>query len=272
MDHKYNLLVVDLDGTLVSAHGSISEADKKALTEVRAQGVIVALSTGRVIEACRNFIVELNLNGVHIFFDGALLYDLNNRTIVEAQPIPFETLKSAVDFARANAIYLELYTIDRYFVEEITWAEKIHREFFGLTATLADFDTTIRQEKIIKCELMIHNDEEDRKARLFLGYFEGKLYGSAARTPAYPDMRFINVVVPTVSKGASLEKLASHLGFNMSQVMVIGDGTNDLPLLEKAGLKIAMGNAREELKAVADDITLSVDESGVAAAINKYLL
>ena len=269
---KYKLLVVDLDGTLVNARGSISERDRKAITAARTQGIIVALSTGRVIEACRNFIIDLGLDGVHIFFDGALTYDLSVREKVSVQPISFENLHSAVAYARANSTYLELYAIDRYFVEEITWAEKVHREFFGLTATLADFDDIIRQEEIIKCELMVRNAEEDRKARLFLEHFAGKLFGSVARTPAYPEMRFINVVDPCVSKGASLEKLASHLGLSLSQIMAIGDGTNDLPLLEKAGLKIAMGNAREELKDIADHVTSSVDESGVAAAVNRYLL
>lgn len=271
MKPKYDLLVVDIDGTLVNAGGGISTADKAAIARAQAMGVRVALSTGRVIEASRDIIAELELNGVHIFFDGALVYDLGRRETMHAQPIHSATLKSGVAFARANNIYLELYAIDRYFVEEITWADKIHREFFGLRSTLADFDDIIRQETVIKCELMIHNDVEEEKARLFMMHFEGKLRGSEARTPAYPEMKFINVVDPGVSKGAALEKLAEHFGIGLDRVMAIGDGTNDLSLLERAGLKIAMGNAREELKAVADYVTLGVDQSGVAAAVENYL-
>lgn len=272
MKSRYDLLVVDIDGTLVNARGGISAADKAAIAEVQANGVKVALSTGRVIEASRGIISELGLNGVHIFFDGALVYDLGRRATVQVQPINSDTLKSGIAFARANAVYLELYAIDRYFVEEITWADKIHREFFGLRSTLADFDDVIGRETIIKCELMIHNDIEEAKARLFMEYFKGRLRGSEARTPAYPEMKFINVVDPGVSKGTALEKLAVHFGIGLERVMAIGDGTNDLPLLDKAGLKIAMGNSRAELKAIADHVTLGVDESGVAAAIEKFLL
>ncbi|TFG44985.1 MAG: HAD family phosphatase, partial [Dehalococcoidia bacterium] len=118
MNRKYELLVVDIDGTLVDARGRISDADKKAIAAARAKGVNVALSTGRVIDACRGIIAELGLDGVHIFFDGALVYDLSHRETVYVQPIQTETLKSAVAFARANQVYLELYAIDRYFVEE----------------------------------------------------------------------------------------------------------------------------------------------------------
>ncbi len=272
MATQYDLLVVDLDGTLVDARGRISDADKTAIAAARAEGVRVALSTGRVVDACRQFIVELGLDGVHIFFDGALVYDPGQKRTIYAQPIKPETLKSAVTFARENDVYLELYALDRYFVERITWADKVHREFFGLESTVTNFYDVVGHETIIKCELMIRNDEEDAKARLFLDHFNGRLRGSIARTPAYPDVRFANVIDPAVSKGVALEKLATHFGISLARVMAIGDGTNDLPLLEKAGLKIAMGNARDELKAIANHVTLDIDNSGVAAAVERFIL
>ena len=272
MNNNYKLLVVDMDGTIVDAHGKISEADKRAITDAQDKGVRVALSTGRVVDACRKYIAELGLDGVHIFFDGALVYDLSHKETIYSQPIKPETLKVAVRFARQNKIYLELYAIDRYFVEEINWADKIHREFFGLHSTVANFDDIAGRETIFKCELMVHNDEEESKCQLFMDHFKGKLRGSIARTPAFPDVRFVNVVDPLVSKGSALEKLAEHYGLGLDKIMAIGDGTNDIPLLEKAGLKVAMGNARDELKAIADYVTLPVEESGVAAAIQHFLL
>ncbi len=191
---------------------------------------------------------------------------------VYIQPIQPETLKSAVAFASANNIYLELYALDRYFVKEITWADDVHRKFFGLKSTLADLADVASREIIIKCELMIHNDKEEAQSSIFMDNFKGLLCGTIARTPAYPDMKFVNVVDPAVSKGSGLVQLAGHLGIGLDQVMAIGDGTNDLTLLEKAGFKVAMGNARDELKAAADYVTLSVEDSGVAAAIKRFIL
>ena len=80
------------------------------------------------------------------------------------------------------------------------------------------------------------------------------------------------MLAPDVSKGKALEALASYLGIALTEVIAIGDGGNDISLLSKVGLAIAMGNAVNEVKAVADYVTLDVDHNGVAEAINKFLL
>ncbi|MBA7691497.1 Phosphatase YwpJ [subsurface metagenome] len=80
------------------------------------------------------------------------------------------------------------------------------------------------------------------------------------------------MLAPAVSKGKALEALASFLGIPLTEVMAVGDGTNDISLLSSAGLGIAMDDAPDELKAVADYVTLDVDHSGLAAAISKFLL
>ncbi|MEL7561886.1 Cof-type HAD-IIB family hydrolase [Dehalogenimonas sp. 4OHTPN] len=269
---QIKLVVVDLDGTLINSRGQISSADKSVLAAAKAGGTAIALSTGRVVDACRQYLADLSLDGAHIFFDGALIYNLSQNTTIALQPIDQGLLATAVRFARANSIYLELYARDRYFVEEINWADAIHREFFGLRSTHVNFDEVIGSELIIKCELMIHNQDEELKARLFLDHFTGSLCGSVARTPAYPNVKFINVVNPKVSKGAALVKLAAYLNLDLDQVMTIGDGINDLSLLDKAGLAVAMGNASDELKACADFVTSSVDLSGVALAVSRFVL
>ncbi|KTB48852.1 Cof-type HAD-IIB family hydrolase [Dehalogenimonas alkenigignens] len=271
-NRQIKLVVVDLDGTLINSRGQISSADKTVIAAAKSGGIAIALSTGRVVDACRQYIADLSLDGAHIFFDGALIYNPTQNTTIALQPIDPGLLAAAVRFARANSIYLELYALDRYFVEEINWADAIHREFFGLRSTHVNFDEIIGRELIIKCELMIHNQDEELKARLFLDHFTGSLRGSVARTPAYPNVKFINVVNPAVSKGTALVKLAAYLNLDLDQVMAIGDGINDLSLLGTAGLAVAMGNASDELKACADFVTSSVDLSGVALAISRFVL
>ena len=83
---------------------------------------------------------------------------------------------------------------------------------------------------------------------------------------------FINIIDPEVSKGKALMALASFLGMKMGEVIAIGDGLNDISLLEAAGLAVAMGNAPAEVRQVADYITLDVDHSGVAAAIGRFVV
>jgi len=135
-----------------------------------------------------------------------------------------------------------------------------------------DFTKIWERETIIKGGLVVTNPEEDAKVKDFCLQFKGSLNCSWARTPAYPGIAFINIIAPEVSKGNALKVLASHLGVSMSEVIAIGDGTNDISLLSMAGLAVAMDNAPDEVKAVADHVTLDVDHNGVAAAINRFLL
>ena len=272
MNYSYRLLVVDIDGTLLGKEKTISIEDREALAKVDDLGIRVSLSTGRAIQACSGILNQLSLDGYHIFFDGALVSNPNDGKEVFAQPLSPTVVKQAIEFAHLNDIYLELFSATRYFVERETRAVAIRRQFFGIEPKLIDFTKLWNQERIIKAGLIASSPQEAEKVRNFRLHFNDSLHFSEARTPAYPGVVFINVVAPEVSKGKALEALASYLGIALAEVMAIGDGTNDIPLLSLAGLAVVMGNAPDEVKEVADYVTLDVDHSGVATAINKFLL
>jgi Cof subfamily protein (haloacid dehalogenase superfamily) len=267
---KYKLLVVDIDGTLLSRDGSISVEAREALAEARCSGIAVSLSTGRAAQACRSIIDQLALDGYHIFFDGALVSNLGEE--IYAQPLAREVVREAVEFVRRHDIYLELYSATHYFVERENWATEIHRQYFELEPTVVDFTDLWKRERIIKGGLITHSPEEMAKARSFRLHFDRSLRFSGARSPAFPGVEFLNIVAPEVSKGKALEVLASHLGISLSEVMAVGDGTNDIPLLSLAGLAVAMDNAPAQVKAIAHCTTLDVDHNGLAAAVRKFLL
>jgi len=267
---KYKLLVVDIDGTLLSRERKISAENKGAIDRARRLGIGVALSTGRAVLACRSILDQLALDGYHIFFDGALVSDLGKE--VYARPLDSEVVRDAIDFARSNKIDLELYSTGQYFVERETWSTNAHRQFFGIEPSVVDFAGLWERERIIKGGLASVSPEQMTRAREFYARFSNRLHFSLARSPAFPDVEFTNVVAPEVSKGRALEALTLHLGVPLSEVMAVGDGTNDISLLAKAGLAVAMDNAPDELKAVADHITPDVDQDGLALAIERFLL
>ena len=91
-------------------------------------------------------------------------------------------------------------------------------------------------------------------------------------TPVVPGLSFINITAPEVAKGKALQALASCLDIRTDEIMAVGDGTNDIPLHSAAGLGVAMQNAPDELKSVADYITADIEQSGVAQAVQKFLL
>ncbi len=267
---KYKLLVADIDGTIIGKGGQISAEDREALTKVRHKGIGVSLSSGRAAESCRPIIERLGLDGYHISFDGALVSNFDDE--IYARPIDRGVVREEVEFAHQHDIYLELYSASRFFIEWENWATKIHREFFNLEPTVIDFSGLWERERIIKGGLVTASPEEAAKAESFRLRFERSLHFSLARSPAYPGVSFFNVIDLGVSKGEALAALTSHLGIALGEVMAIGDGTNDIPLLSSVGLAVAMGNAPEEVKAVAHYTTLDVDHSGLAAAVKKFLL
>lgn len=267
---KYQLLVVDLDGTLVDEHGKIAEEDRAAIARLTKDYVKVALCTGRILHTTLPFIRELNLNTPHIMFDGALIYSPMAHATISSVTISPETIKEAVEYCQTNNIYLELYTRDFFFAERENWSDEIHRKFFRVEPTLVSFDGIWSRENILKAEMVVGSPEDAQKAKKFADQFNGRLNYSIAHTPAYPDVEFLNIVNPEVSKGTALRRLMDEIGAHPTEVIAIGDGPNDIPLLQQAGTAVAMGNASDEVKQVCQYTTLDVDHCGVAAAINYF--
>ncbi|MFC2071923.1 HAD hydrolase family protein, partial [Chloroflexota bacterium] len=210
--------------------------------------------------------------GYHIFFDGALVASPEKGEEVYVRPISGELVRQIAEFVHHNEINLDLYSVTQFFAEQETWATDIRRQFFGLQPIIVDFSELWQKERIIKGTLVVLSPEERAKAESFYLHFKSSLSFSWTKTPAYPEVDFINVVALDVSKGKAMEALAPYLGIGLTEIMAIGDGTNDVSLLSIAGLAVAMDNAPEELKAVADYVTLDADHNGIAAALNKFLL
>ena len=172
---NYRLLLVDIDGTLIGKGGKISPEDKDALTRVRDSGTRVALSTGRVVRACRGVIEQLSLEGNHIFFDGALVSDPATDKEIYAMPIESGVVKQAIDFAHSTGTDIEFYSSTRYFAEKETWSTELRRKFFGIETDIVDFNDLWRQERIIKGTLTVSTPEERVKADNFRCHFKDRI-------------------------------------------------------------------------------------------------
>jgi Cof subfamily protein (haloacid dehalogenase superfamily) len=269
---SYRLLVVDIDGTLLGKDGTISAEDREALVKARNLGIKVSLSTGRVPQACSRILNQLPLDDYHVFFDGGLVSNPGNGEEIFVSPLSKGSVRQIVEYAHQTEMECDLYSANHYFIERETWVSDIRRQFFSIQPVIVDFNEIWQKERIIKGTVDVKSDDEKAKADSFYKEFKGRLDFSLTKTPAYPDVDFINVVAPYVSKGKALEALASFLKVPLTEVIAIGDGANDISLLSTAGLAVAMDNASNEVKAVADHVTLDIDHSGVAMAVNKLLL
>ncbi len=269
---NYKLLVLDVDGTLVDAQGRVNKCDVEAINQAVRKGARVALSTGRVTLACKNLLKELNLDGYHIFFDGALVINPHTDETVSAIPINKEKVLDTIKYCRESSVYLELYSHSAFYADRANWTDEIHRKFFNVSIILEDLLEVADKKEILKMETIAKDLQEYEQADALMEKFKGQLRFSVARSPAFPGVNFYNILDTGVSKGSALVTLCNHIGISPQNTIAVGDGLNDLSLLETAGLGIAMGNAFPEVKKIADAVTDSVDEGGVARVIRDYLL
>ena len=266
------MLVLDVDGTLVDAKGNINKRDIEAIHKATESGVTVALSTGRVTLACNRVLKELDLDGYHIFFDGALVVNPHTGDVVHSRPIKKESVLAAVDHCREKNAYLELYSHSAFYADKANWTDEIHRLFFNVSISLEDLARVGQSNDILKMGTIAKHEDEFAQANELMSKFKDVLRFSIARSPAFPGVDFFNILDPEVSKGNALKVLCKYLGIPVEQTLAIGDGLNDISLIQSAGLGVAMGNAFPEVKEVADQVTQSVDQGGVSRAIHNYIL
>jgi Cof subfamily protein (haloacid dehalogenase superfamily) len=267
---NYRLIVSDIDGTLIGADGEISENNVAALRRAVERGVKVALCTGRVLAAALRFVDRLGLDGYHIFSDGALVRNPATEHDLYLASLAPALLAEMTAYARQHDLFLEYFTPTEYLVETTSEYLPIRR-FFGIESRLVDFDALPEDAPVIKGGLICDAASAPGVAA-FLSHFEGRLDYTYAMTPAFPDLRFFNLVAPGVSKGRALGELAAFLEIPLAQTLAIGDADNDRPLFRAAGLAVAMGNAPDAVRREADYVTADVDHDGVAAAIEKFVL
>ena len=273
MLNQYKLLVSDIDGTITDGDGVISAADLDAIQDIRQAGITLSLSTGRAARGCHKVLKRFPSEGFHIFFDGALVCNADQTEVIYARPITKDLLEKICNMAHSYGMTLELFSKAQYFVECEDPLAKVHSDLMDFKFVVTDFTVACNHESIVMgCLVMPVAEERIFKPLLSEFGNDNRLKFSWSMNPARPDIYLVNVINDDVSKGNALIALCAHLGFSLDQVAAIGDGSNDISLLETAGLAIAMQNAPPELKAVADYVTTDIAHNGFAQAVRKYLL
>lgn len=269
---QYRFLVVDVDGTLVGADSQPAAGAKAALTAAVAAGLQVGLSTGRTPAACAHLLDALPLTGPHIFFDGSLVLDPRTERPLLAHRVEPTAVSRVLAFAQEHRLAVELYTHTGYFVGALTPVIEAHAALQGQRPIVTDLAPILASGEVIKAELILGPEDDQAVVRHFESRLDGHLRFSWATAPGHPELSFINVVAPGVSKGAALAAVARHLDLPLTAVMAVGDSANDLPMFQVAGLGIAMGNASSIVKAAAHAVTGPVEAGGLAEAIETFII
>jgi Cof subfamily protein (haloacid dehalogenase superfamily) len=267
----YKLLVLDVDGTLIGHGAYPSPRVAKAITLAKAKGISVALGTGRATEACYHLLRHLNLDGLHIFFDGAAVVEWPSNEIIFLQALPPPAAQRLIELARQYDLFLEIYAHDFYFIEKDGALAKHQQEKLQITPLITDLMSLVNRVKMVKGQLLAVDAEEKRRADLITQEMKKLCKMSWSLDPSN-NIYFGNAISRYVSKGGALRDIIDYLNIDADQVLAVGDSFNDLPVFEVAGTKVAMGHAPESLKQMANWVAPTVEEDGVAAAIEKFIL
>lgn len=267
------LIAVDLDGTTVGESNQIRPAVKQALTAARAQGVQVAIATGRMYRSALRFHQDLNLTLPLLSYQGALIKEPATDRVHRHLTVPRDYVAQLLDFLGEahlqSIVSVHLYINDRLYVREINAETEVYAARSEVEPiAVGDLRQTLDTEPT---KLLALSNEVELIDRLF-GSLQHR-YTPAELYLTKSVATFLEATHPLVNKGNAVRYLAEEvLGLKAEQVMAIGDNFNDVEMLQYAGIGVAMGGAPDGVKAVADWIAPDVESDGVAAAIDQHVL
>jgi hydroxymethylpyrimidine pyrophosphatase-like HAD family hydrolase len=282
------LLALDLDGTLLNSQGKVPDENREAIRAAEAAGVVVTIATGRRFRDARPVGLELELNGPMITHNGALLKFAETLETVEFSLIDHETvlevlrvgkgfggdaMVSTDPHGKGTLLYDTVSMQNAPLRKYLYWARTLHGDRAENSVVHVE-----RLADVVGGSDVIHISfsggcEAMREMLDVLGDELGETVTILPTTYPHLDFTLIDILPPDASKGVGLEKLAASYGLTAENVMAMGDNYNDVEMLDFAGTPVVMGNADPGLLERAEFYTtVSNDEHGVAAAIERFIL
>ncbi|KAI8464194.1 MAG: HAD-like domain-containing protein [Monoraphidium minutum] len=261
------IIASDVDGTLVNSKQQLTRGVEDAVQRAHAAGVPLIVATGKARGPwVPKVLPRLGPPMPGVFLQGLLICDAEGRTLY-SRCLEEDVLLTCIRMAREARVTLTAYTDDRIMADGLD--QHTDRLLFyqePAPEAVGDLETVVGRRSIQK---MIFMAPQERIDELRPGV-EAALAGRATLTTALSGM--LEVLPLGASKGQGVEWLLAHMGHDPRHLMAMGDGENDIEMLQLAALGVAMANAGPRLKAVADVVVASNDDDGVAAAIEAHVL
>jgi len=288
----YKLVAIDLDGTLLNNHAEISEENSNEIKKALEKGIYVVLSSGRVSSSVKKFSDSLGIKDYFISSNGALVFDIKNQNNIYERYINKRKVLEIIDICEENSIFYNIHTFDTVLTKTLEYNtlfyhyenkrkqsnEKLNiniienmREYIQksdineyLKITIADsdpiiFSSIVRKIKNIK-DIDVLDVEHISKKTI--------INGTQKLEIKYNEKE---ITLKNVNKWTAIKYLIDKLNISREEVIAIGDNINDVEMIQNAGLGVAMGNSAENIKNIANVVTKSNNDSGVADIFKTYL-
>lgn len=264
MTAPVRLAATDLDGTLIRTDGSVSRRTRETLAAAEAAGIGVALVTGRPPRWMAEVAEATGHHGVAVCANGALLYDLHTETVLSSTLLTPEA-------------QLEVVAALREVFGGLSFAAEYapgfgHEPAYRHGWELGDVEIRVGAvEEILDrpaAKLLVRHPTMDCDELLAAAR---QLLGADVQVTSSSHEALLEISAPGVTKATALAALAERSGITAPEVVAFGDMPNDLPMLAWAGRGIAVANAHPEVLAVADEVTASNDEDGVALVLERLI-
>ncbi|MGB8003641.1 MAG: HAD family hydrolase, partial [Gaiellaceae bacterium] len=238
---------------------------RAAITAACTAGIHVVLVTGRMFQSVRRYALEAGIDDPVVCYQGAVVAEPISGRWLRHIPIPLELAREAIAALNEEGFGLNCYVDDELYVAEVTEAAKRYADFQHIelhpVGDLLDWLDRPPTKLVVIDDPKVLDDLKQG----MLDRFAGRLYIS--KSLPY----FLEFASPDVTKAAGLECLAEHLGFTRERTVAFGDGENDIELVDWASYGVAVANADDRVKEIADFVCPSVDEEGVAQVLEAYL-
>lgn len=302
---RYDLVAIDLDGTLLDHAGRVSEANIRSIRRARDAGMVVVVCTGRALIETRAVLAAIDLHDPVVVSGGAMVADPVTGATLERFTLEPALVSEVVSFLHARghaALVLKDPHATMYDYLAVTplaagsdgggpgeeGLDPASRWWFRKMGVRVRFAAALHHdehpEHSIRVGAYAANRPVDELAselretfgdRTNLQHFQGALLPKERTDQGITSVHIVEVFHQQADKWQAIERLIGRLGIDASRVAAIGDQLNDLSMITHAGaaggLGVAMGNAHERIRAVAGRVTAGHDESGVSVAIEKML-
>ncbi len=265
---EYKLIASDIDGTLLDSNEKISEENRRAIIDIQKRGIKFVLASGRPSYGMFSIARELEMEkwgGYIVSFNGGEVIDCSNHKIICREALTGENVREIYRTSKEIGIDMVLYHNDTvYGTDDLI---KIEADLCKMKFIKFD-DIDKLEEKIItnstKC-MFISDEKSIKKAEVLMKKKYGDSYFISTSKPI-----FLEIANKNVNKGKALKKLGEIIGISTEEMIAIGDGENDISLLEVAGMPAAVKNAVPKLKKIAKFESTSNNESALSTLIGDF--